>query len=456
MLGGRVALLAPLDPGSAVVARCWELVDQGADIDLLVEALTRGGLRAVPGFALARWADSRLEVIVRGAAVITTPHESITAEGIRTWVERSIDPMPDTISLQGVEGAGPALSVNGGIVLAGSLMITLAGPAPAPPSDLPPELASPDDARATPGGDPSATAPEPAPESGRDSEQVAARVVPQQADAARDDAAAAMWVQSPVPVPLAPDGPVLEDPGPNGPPGSPRVPPQPTGAARQVIEEVPWNSDPHAPLPPATAPAQPDFGQPQPPRPPVQHSQGSQDGAPEGHTINRPALEGAGPGGHHVPTMDGPMVPAARCPHGHLNPPYAAYCRVCGTPVPPQDPVLTPRPALGILRLSTGDIVPLDRGVVMGRNPRIDDRDPGAPHIVKLPSPTNDISRSHVEVSLDEWHVVVADLNSTNGTTVTPPGQQPVRLRPHEPIPIEPNTEVNLADEVVFRFEVTE
>jgi pSer/pThr/pTyr-binding forkhead associated (FHA) protein len=76
--------------------------------------------------------------------------------------------------------------------------------------------------------------------------------------------------------------------------------------------------------------------------------------------------------------------------------------------------------------------------------------------VVKLPSPTNDISRSHVEVSLDEWHVVVADLNSTNGTTVTAPGQAPVRLRPHEPIPIEPNTEVNLADEVVFRFEVTE
>ena len=44
--------------------------------------------------------------------------------------------------------------------------------------------------------------------------------------------------------------------------------------------------------------------------------------------------------------------------------------------------------------------------------------------------------------------------NSRAGTTVTRPGQQPVRLRAGEPLEIEPGTVVSLADEVVLRYEV--
>ena len=38
--------------------------------------------------------------------------------------------------------------------------------------------------------------------------------------------------------------------------------------------------------------------------------------------------------------------------------------------------------------------------------------------MVKLPSADGDISRTHLRVSLDGWHVLVTDLNSTNGTLV--------------------------------------
>jgi pSer/pThr/pTyr-binding forkhead associated (FHA) protein len=64
-----------------------------------------------------------------------------------------------------------------------------------------------------------------------------------------------------------------------------------------------------------------------------------------------------------------------------------------------------------------------------------------------------DISRSHLEVSLDEWHVLVTDLKSTNGTVVTLPGRSPERLRPGQALMIEPGTVVTLADEVHFTYE---
>jgi hypothetical protein len=152
----------------------------------------------------------------------------------------------------------------------------------------------------------------------------------------------------------------------------------------------------------------------------------------------------------------GPSVPALICPAGHLNPPSQADCRQCGAALP-NDVVVAPRPVLGVLRLSTGDVVTLDRGVVMGRNPRTDfvgaEAGQGL-HAVSLPSADGDISRTHLLVTLNGWHVLVTDLNSTNGTLVALPGRDPEQLRPGEPVPIKPGTVVTLADGIDFRYEV--
>jgi hypothetical protein len=152
----------------------------------------------------------------------------------------------------------------------------------------------------------------------------------------------------------------------------------------------------------------------------------------------------------------GPTVHAVLCPSSHPSPPSSSACRVCGVPLPEQDPVTVPRPVLGVLRLSTGDVITLDRGVVMGRNPRTDFDGEERPHIVKLPSGDGDISRTHLQVSLDGWHVLVADLKSTNGTLVTLPGRDPERLRPGEPVPIQPGTVVTLSDDIHFRYEAAQ
>jgi pSer/pThr/pTyr-binding forkhead associated (FHA) protein len=105
------------------------------------------------------------------------------------------------------------------------------------------------------------------------------------------------------------------------------------------------------------------------------------------------------------------------------------------------------------LRLSTGDVITLDRSVVMGRSPRTNFDGEERPHIVKLPGGDGEISRTHLQVSLDGWDVLIIDLKSTNGTLVTLPGRDPERLRPSEPFPIQPGTVVTLADDIYFRYE---
>ena len=103
----------------------------------------------------------------------------------------------------------------------------------------------------------------------------------------------------------------------------------------------------------------------------------------------------------------------------------------------------------------TGWWSPVDRGILLGRAPRVNTDVPASarPHVVRLPSPQKDISRNHVEIVLDGWHVLVKDLGSTNGTTITLPGEAPLRLRPNDPVGIEIGTVINVADEVSISFE---
>jgi hypothetical protein len=152
----------------------------------------------------------------------------------------------------------------------------------------------------------------------------------------------------------------------------------------------------------------------------------------------------------------GPLVLSVLCPAGHASSPHSSHCRVCQREIPAQQPFMTPRPSLGILRLSTGDVVSLDRGVLFGRQPMVNDdiKVSDRPHVVRLASPDKDISRNHVEVILDGWHVLVRDLGSVNGTTVALPGEPAVRLRPSDQQGIEPGTVVGIADTVTFSYEV--
>ena len=86
------------------------------------------------------------------------------------------------------------------------------------------------------------------------------------------------------------------------------------------------------------------------------------------------------------------------------------------------------------LVLSTGLVVPLDRAVLLGRAPqvaRVSNRE--LPRLITVPSPQQDISRTHAEVRVEGDHVLVTDLDSTNGVHVARPGEGARRLHPGEP-----------------------
>jgi hypothetical protein len=100
--------------------------------------------------------------------------------------------------------------------------------------------------------------------------------------------------------------------------------------------------------------------------------------------------------------------------------------------------------------------VQLDRGVILGRAPGAPEGfGPEEPYRIQLPSPDHSISRKHVEVVLKNWLVVVVDMDSVNGTQVTPPGGQPELLRGGQRV-IDDGWTVSLDATTWFRFEVTE
>lgn len=165
---------------------------------------------------------------------------------------------------------------------------------------------------------------------------------------------------------------------------------------------------------------------------------------------NAPVVGGPAP---HPPIL-GPTVQAVHCLHAHPNPVQQERCRICGAEIEDRTPVTIPRPVLGVLRLPGGDPIVLDRSAIIGREPR-----PGrlvdgeTAHVVKVASSEGEISRTHLEVRLEGWHVLVTDLNSTNGTTIARPGASVERLRPNEPTLVEPGTSLTLADQFTIVFE---
>ncbi|NLF04164.1 MAG: FHA domain-containing protein, partial [Actinomycetales bacterium] len=117
-------------------------------------------------------------------------------------------------------------------------------------------------------------------------------------------------------------------------------------------------------------------------------------------------------------------------------------------------PVETPRGAVGRVRLSTGQEIDLDRPVVVGRKPRVSRVGGTAvPRLVSVPSPEQDISRSHLEVRLEGVSVLVVDLGSTNGSTLLRTGQLPVRLHPHEAVLVVDGDVVDLGEGITLTFE---
>ncbi|QHK22055.1 FHA domain-containing protein [Pseudarthrobacter psychrotolerans] len=281
-----------------------------------------------------------------------------------------------------------------------------------------------------------------------------------EADASgQPDAAASM-----APTPLAHD---LAAPPPTPPAndlaGPPPTPPSAATAAQIIgglIDSVPWRTGGNAPaaqavpspnLLPASLPLlnQPAADVPAP-------DPDAFDGDHDGHTIMKSDLAGMAAHPAPVPEQDsaaGPLVLARVCDRGHANPPTHAQCAACGSPLP-ADAVHVARPRLGRMRVSTGALVDLDQSLVIGRQPSVSRVQGGVmPRLVQVASPSGDISRSHVEVRLEGWHVMLCDLKATNGTVLVREGQPPRRLAQNEMAILLDGDIAELGDDISLRFE---
>lgn len=149
----------------------------------------------------------------------------------------------------------------------------------------------------------------------------------------------------------------------------------------------------------------------------------------------------------------GPKVLARVCPQNHANPPTHSECSTCHQPLP-DDAVQVPRPALGRMRVSTGELIDLDQSMIVGRQPSVSRVQGGVmPRLVQVASPSGDISRSHVEVRLEGWHVMLCDLKATNGTVLVREGQSPRRLAQGEMAILLDGDIAELGDDISLRFE---
>jgi hypothetical protein len=99
------------------------------------------------------------------------------------------------------------------------------------------------------------------------------------------------------------------------------------------------------------------------------------------------------------------------------------------------------------IRIGTHEPIPLDVPAYVGRRPSIP-RITGTrlPRLVMVPSPNREVSSTHVELHQEGSTVVVTDLDSTNGTTVTNPGLPPVGLRQGESVVLGAGSLVDIGD----------
>jgi hypothetical protein len=134
----------------------------------------------------------------------------------------------------------------------------------------------------------------------------------------------------------------------------------------------------------------------------------------------------------------------------------ARAMRASGQLPPVAPPLSPPAPptALGLLRVSTGQSVLLDRTVIVGRRPR-STRMSGAdlPHLIAVDSPQQDISRNHLEVRVEGDSILATDLDTTNGTTLLRRGSEPVRLHPSEATIVVAGDVLDLGDGVTVSVE---
>lgn len=461
-----IVVLAP-DATIEAIEGVWASLQEEVTLGSVVDGLTRGhggSFAQIPPFAALVREGENARLAVRGQIVAHVSSlrgtESFTGAEVTTWSERFVSGVTGVeIVLDEDEADGPGLPIDGGAVrvsrIVGGLRTTEAPSAgsviePAPnreqaaeePADERPAFAAVADAApAQDGDDVEATVLTASGITG------AAAAAPTHDDTAADelepvlDSIPVLIALPPIPVEdasidtLNPDAPSGLDADPVS--AETLLPAEMTFAERPV--EIVAEDD--------SAVAQTIH------RPPVAEGQA--------RVTTDDALGALINGGDH----DGATISLAQA--RALREARAAATAGDDAPPPPVPP-LPPVPPVperidgaadavasgARIRVSTGQVVPLDRTVIIGRRPR-STRSTGdtLPHLIAVDSPQQDISRSHLEIRPESGAIVVVDLHTTNGSVLLRPGSEPMRLHPGEQTVVISGDTIDLGDDVTVLFE---
>lgn len=491
--------------GNRLIAELWDFLAGSPQVDEVLNRVTSGfgtELTGMPAFGIITFGE-RPRAILRGEMTLTASAGNtrleVSGREVTTWSERSL-PDAEVFELRlADDGAEPVLPLSEGVVRLSRLLVGTAAQTDQPEPDLSHTLVSSEFTESAPVPDwPAVSAP------------VTER------PAAEPEPAVELEAGPAVLEPTAPEPTVLEPTAPepvSEPVSEPAAEPASSPAAGEPLEstssydhlwdrtiarsvedaairvpgdaadvELPAparNADPEAaapvpaaPIPAVPLPAAPPAGsgliESVPWLSPASLAEPETAGEPDpgdpdhdGHTVLRSDLAPAAPQALPErapepgagPSATGPMVLARLCPAGHANPPTSARCSVCGETVA-GDARQVRRPVLGRMRISSGEVVDLDRSLVVGRQPSVSRvHGDGMPKLIQVGSRAGDISRSHVEVRLEGWDVILVDLKATNGTVLVREGQLPRRLGQGEQAMLLDGDIAELGEDVSLRFE---
>jgi hypothetical protein len=136
--------------------------------------------------------------------------------------------------------------------------------------------------------------------------------------------------------------------------------------------------------------------------------------------------------------------------------PVADFVRPqAGIPGQELAPAVVAHPVAKLI-FSTGDVVDVDRVILVGRAPearRFASSD--QPHLVTVSSPNHEISSTHLEIrpgaGADHGMAVVTDMGSTNGTVLVQPGLPPEDLQAGIAVSLIPGAILDLGDGVTIQ-----
>lgn len=98
-------------------------------------------------------------------------------------------------------------------------------------------------------------------------------------------------------------------------------------------------------------------------------------------------------------------------------------------------------------RIGDGQAFRLDTPVYIGRKPSTPRIVTGTlPRLIRVPSPSMEVSSTHLEIRQEGNSVVLTDMRSTNGTYVSQPGANHLKLRQGESMVVAPGTIIDIGD----------